>query len=131
MDVMISAVETGGLTDYDADAVIKSTCLDIIASSTDTITVTLTWALSLLLNNPFALQKKMLVVGGGSEVFQRLEVVVQVVVLALEFEGLKNSQQNEKWERIWVERKERETCLGERERTSRMEGDQEVTHGGG
>ncbi|KAI3767312.1 hypothetical protein L2E82_17407 [Cichorium intybus] len=27
MDVMISAVETGGLTDYDADAVIKSTCL--------------------------------------------------------------------------------------------------------
>ncbi|XP_023764429.2 cytochrome P450 CYP82D47 [Lactuca sativa] len=56
MDVMISAVETGGLTDYDADAVIKSTCLDIIASSADTITATLTWTLSLLLNNPFALQ---------------------------------------------------------------------------
>ncbi|XP_023764428.1 cytochrome P450 CYP82D47 [Lactuca sativa] len=57
MDVMISAVETGGLTDYDADAVIKSTCLDIIASSADTITVTLTWTLSLLLNNPSTLQK--------------------------------------------------------------------------
>ncbi|CAH1422163.1 unnamed protein product [Lactuca virosa] len=56
MDVMISAVETGGLTNYDADAIIKSTCLDIIASSADTITATLTWTLSLLLNNPFALQ---------------------------------------------------------------------------
>ncbi|XP_023764427.1 cytochrome P450 CYP82D47 [Lactuca sativa] len=56
MDVMISAVETEGLTDYDADVVIKSTCLDIIASSADTITVTLTWTLSLLLNNRFALQ---------------------------------------------------------------------------
>lgn len=57
MDVIISAVETGEFTDYDADAVIKSACLDIIASSADTITVTLTWTLSLLLNNPFALQK--------------------------------------------------------------------------
>ncbi|KAI3522075.1 hypothetical protein L1887_11554 [Cichorium endivia] len=57
MDVIISAVETAELTDYDADAVIKSACLDIIASSADTITVTLTWTLSLLLNNPFALQK--------------------------------------------------------------------------
>ncbi|KAL4576012.1 hypothetical protein LXL04_012100 [Taraxacum kok-saghyz] len=57
MDVMISAVETGGLQDYDHDAIIKSTCLDIIASSADTVTTMLTWTLSLLLNNLFALQK--------------------------------------------------------------------------
>ncbi|KAJ9567398.1 hypothetical protein OSB04_003364 [Centaurea solstitialis] len=57
MDVMISAVKTEGLGDHDADVVIKSTCLDILASSVDTITVMLTWALSLLLNNPHALRK--------------------------------------------------------------------------
>ncbi|KAI3759022.1 hypothetical protein L6452_06595 [Arctium lappa] len=58
MDVMISAVNTTqGLADHDADAIIKSTCLDILASGADTITVTLTWTLSLLLNNPHALQK--------------------------------------------------------------------------
>ncbi|XP_071731466.1 cytochrome P450 CYP82D47-like [Rutidosis leptorrhynchoides] len=56
MDVMISAVEAGGFAGYDADAVIKSACLDILASSADTITVMLTWALSLLLNNRHALQ---------------------------------------------------------------------------
>ncbi|KVI06615.1 cytochrome P450 CYP82D47-like [Cynara cardunculus var. scolymus] len=57
MDVMISAVKTGGLGAHDADAIIKSTCLDILASSADTLTVMLTWTLSLLLNNPHALQK--------------------------------------------------------------------------
>ncbi|GJW83047.1 cytochrome P450 [Tanacetum coccineum] len=57
LDVMISAVETGDLGDYNADTIIKSTCLDIIASSVDTITVMLTWTLSLLLNNPDALKK--------------------------------------------------------------------------
>lgn len=57
MDVMISAVKTENLADHDADAIIKSTCLDILASSADTITVMLTWTLSLLLNNPHALQK--------------------------------------------------------------------------
>nr|ANC70233.1 flavone 6-hydroxylase [Erigeron breviscapus] len=57
IDVMISAAESGGFADYDADAVIKSTCLDIIASSADTITVMLTWTLSLLLNNPHTLRK--------------------------------------------------------------------------
>lgn len=57
MDVMISAVEARGFADYDADTVIKATCLDIIASSADTLTATLTWALSLLMNNPRVLQK--------------------------------------------------------------------------
>nr|AGN54072.1 cytochrome P450 monooxygenase [Artemisia annua] len=57
LDLMISALETADLGDYNADTIIKSTCLDIIASSVDTITVMLTWTLSLLLNNPDALKK--------------------------------------------------------------------------
>ncbi|CAI0375970.1 unnamed protein product [Linum tenue] len=52
MDVLLSlldgADEVGG---YDSDAVIKSTVLAMIAAGTDTATVTVTWAISLLLNN--------------------------------------------------------------------------------
>ncbi|KAI3785521.1 hypothetical protein L1987_44640 [Smallanthus sonchifolius] len=57
IDVMISAVETQGLTEYDSDTVIKSTAMVLIASSADTTTVMLTWTLSLLLNNPHVLKK--------------------------------------------------------------------------
>ncbi|XP_024971234.1 cytochrome P450 CYP82D47-like [Cynara cardunculus var. scolymus] len=57
MDVMISSLEAEGLAGYDADTIIKSTCMVLIASSADTTTVMLTWVLSLLLNNPHALRK--------------------------------------------------------------------------
>ncbi|KAL4583644.1 hypothetical protein LXL04_008225 [Taraxacum kok-saghyz] len=57
MDVMISTVEKGGFGDYDADTIIKSTCMVLIASSADTTTVMLTWVLSLLLNNHNSLRK--------------------------------------------------------------------------
>nr|GEV20026.1 cytochrome P450 CYP82D47-like [Tanacetum cinerariifolium] len=57
MDMMISAVETGNLSEYEADTTIKSTCMILIAGSTDTTTVMLTWTLCLLLNNPHALMK--------------------------------------------------------------------------
>ncbi|KAJ7966682.1 Cytochrome P450 [Quillaja saponaria] len=42
---------------YDADTIIKSTCLALILGGTDTTTVTLTWALSSLLNNREVLKK--------------------------------------------------------------------------
>ncbi|KAB1220487.1 Cytochrome P450 82A4 [Morella rubra] len=58
MDVMLS---TGTMDDetssYDADTIIKATCLGLILAGTDTTTVTLTWALCLLLNNPKTLKK--------------------------------------------------------------------------
>ncbi|XP_023764426.1 cytochrome P450 CYP82D47 [Lactuca sativa] len=57
MDVMISTVEKGGFGNYDADTIIKSTCMVLIASSADTTTVMLTWMMSLLLNNPQSLRK--------------------------------------------------------------------------
>ncbi|PWA57967.1 cytochrome P450 [Artemisia annua] len=56
MDMLISAVESGSLSEYDADTTIKSTCMILITSSTDTTTVMLTWTLCLLLNNPHALK---------------------------------------------------------------------------
>ncbi|XP_038693722.1 xanthotoxin 5-hydroxylase CYP82C4-like [Tripterygium wilfordii] len=45
------------LNDYDLDTFIKSTCLALIVGAGDATTLTLTWALSLLLNNPHVLQK--------------------------------------------------------------------------
>ncbi|KAI3684783.1 hypothetical protein L6452_34009 [Arctium lappa] len=55
IDVMISEVESGAFEDYDADTIIKATCMSLVVAGTDTISVMLTWALSLLLNNRYAL----------------------------------------------------------------------------
>ncbi|XP_022937188.1 cytochrome P450 CYP82D47-like [Cucurbita moschata] len=57
MDVMLSNLEGMDLAGYDADTVNKATCLSIITGGTDTVTVTLSWAISLLLNNREALRK--------------------------------------------------------------------------
>jgi len=56
MDVLLSLRDEGeDFSGYDSDTVIKSTCLAMIAAGTDTTTVTVTWAISLLLNNRQAL----------------------------------------------------------------------------
>ncbi|KAK9716528.1 hypothetical protein RND81_06G239400 [Saponaria officinalis] len=59
MDVMLSVLDHDAPKDcnYDADTINKATCLTMIAGGTDTTTVTLTWALTLLMNNPEALKK--------------------------------------------------------------------------
>ncbi|KAK9282427.1 hypothetical protein L1049_005344 [Liquidambar formosana] len=56
MGVMLSVLHKN-LPGYDADTVNKSTCLGFLTGGTGTSTVTLTWALSLLLNNRQALEK--------------------------------------------------------------------------
>ncbi|MCD7449150.1 hypothetical protein HAX54_049513 [Datura stramonium] len=60
MDILLSLFE--GATDedlpgFDADTVIKSTCLAMLAGGADSTIVALTWTLSLLLNNPHVMQK--------------------------------------------------------------------------
>ncbi|XP_023535447.1 cytochrome P450 CYP82D47-like [Cucurbita pepo subsp. pepo] len=61
MDVMLSAVhDDGGLCGFDADTVTKATCLTMILGGSDTSTITMTWALSLLLNNEQVLEKAQL-----------------------------------------------------------------------
>nr|BBD34753.1 putative cytochrome P450 [Eschscholzia californica subsp. californica] len=57
MDVMLSIVEESKLSGHEADAVIKATCLAMIMGGTDTTAVTLTWIISLLMNNRHALEK--------------------------------------------------------------------------
>ncbi|PIA45575.1 hypothetical protein AQUCO_01600049v1 [Aquilegia coerulea] len=57
MDVMLSILEDKKLFGCDPDIVNKATCLTMIAAGTDTTMVTLTWAMSLLVNNPHILRK--------------------------------------------------------------------------
>ncbi|KAL9323379.1 hypothetical protein ACSQ67_008236 [Phaseolus vulgaris] len=57
MDVMISALNGAQLEGFDADTICKATSLELILGGTDTAAVTLTWALSLLLRNPLAMEK--------------------------------------------------------------------------
>ncbi|KAM3237234.1 cytochrome 82A3 [Capsicum annuum] len=57
MDVMLSICEDKDLYGFDADAVIKATCMSMLLASVDTTMVTLTWTLSLLLNNYQSLKK--------------------------------------------------------------------------
>ncbi|KAI9118604.1 hypothetical protein K1719_010936 [Acacia pycnantha] len=58
MDVLLSIVDEDEIIDgHDANTIIKSTSLALILGGTDTTTVTLTWALSSLLNNPQVLKK--------------------------------------------------------------------------
>ncbi|KAL2346357.1 hypothetical protein Fmac_000357 [Flemingia macrophylla] len=58
MDVLLSLVEKGEEFDgHDADTTIKATCLVLILAGTDTTTGTMTWTLSLLLNNREILNK--------------------------------------------------------------------------
>ncbi|XP_045827885.1 cytochrome P450 CYP82D47-like [Trifolium pratense] len=57
IDVLLNVLDGVDLDGYDVDTVIKATCLTLIAGATDTTTVTITWALSLLLNNRHTLKK--------------------------------------------------------------------------
>ncbi|XP_048139196.1 cytochrome P450 CYP82D47-like [Rhodamnia argentea] len=57
MDLMLNAMEGVSFSNFDADTIIKATCLNMIIGGTDTITAALMWALSLLVNNRRVLKK--------------------------------------------------------------------------
>ncbi|XP_015890088.3 cytochrome P450 CYP82D47-like [Ziziphus jujuba] len=57
MDVMLNILDDSKVSAYDADTVNKATCLNLLLAGSDTTMVSLTWALSLLLNNPQELKK--------------------------------------------------------------------------
>ncbi|KAF9619771.1 hypothetical protein IFM89_009293 [Coptis chinensis] len=57
IDVMISSLEGMEFPGYDHDTIIKATCQAMVLGGTDTTMITLTWALSLLLNNRHVLRK--------------------------------------------------------------------------
>ncbi|KAH6791445.1 cytochrome P450 [Perilla frutescens var. frutescens] len=57
MDAMLTVMEGADFPQFEQDTIIKATCLDMALAGSDTTMVTLTWALSLLLNNPHTLKK--------------------------------------------------------------------------
>ncbi|KAF9600567.1 hypothetical protein IFM89_010053 [Coptis chinensis] len=57
IDMMMSILEVEKISDFDADTINKATCLTLMSAGSDTTSVTLTWAVSLLLNNQHALKK--------------------------------------------------------------------------
>ncbi|KAK9049180.1 hypothetical protein SSX86_031853 [Deinandra increscens subsp. villosa] len=57
MDVMIQVIKDDELAGYDADTITKATCATLFSGGADTTAVMLTWTLSLLLNNLYALRK--------------------------------------------------------------------------
>ncbi|KAJ0536054.1 putative cytochrome P450 [Helianthus annuus] len=59
IDVLIDILQAASKDEFpglDHDTIIKSTCQQLLTAGLDTTSVTLTWALSLLLNNPKALE---------------------------------------------------------------------------
>ncbi|PKI39118.1 hypothetical protein CRG98_040494 [Punica granatum] len=58
MDVLLSNLDGNAeISSYDSDTINKAMCLAMILAGTDTTTVTMTWATSLLLNNKETLKK--------------------------------------------------------------------------
>ncbi|XP_027359631.1 cytochrome P450 CYP82D47-like [Abrus precatorius] len=57
MDVMLNVLQGAEISGYDSDTIIKATCLNLILAGSDTTMITLTWALSLLLNHQTELKK--------------------------------------------------------------------------
>ncbi|KAK8687242.1 hypothetical protein V6N13_086068 [Hibiscus sabdariffa] len=57
MDAMLNILEDAHVTEFHSDTITKATCLNLVVGGGDTTMVTMTWALSLLLNNPGVLKK--------------------------------------------------------------------------
>ncbi|XP_058069218.1 cytochrome P450 CYP82D47-like [Magnolia sinica] len=57
MDAMLTVLERDPISSYDTDTIIKATTLILIAAGSDSTVVTLTWAISLLLNNRHSLKR--------------------------------------------------------------------------
>ncbi|AES74579.1 cytochrome P450 82A4 [Medicago truncatula] len=57
MDVLLSLLDGTTIEGFDGDTIIKATLLTMFSGGSDTSSVTLTWALCLLLNNPLVMEK--------------------------------------------------------------------------
>ncbi|XP_022762796.1 cytochrome P450 82C4-like [Durio zibethinus] len=57
IDVMLSNLDDGKTSQQEVDKTIKATCQSLLLGGNDTTVLTLTWALSLLLNNRHAIKK--------------------------------------------------------------------------
>ncbi|XP_058081383.1 cytochrome P450 CYP82D47-like [Magnolia sinica] len=57
IDVMLSILEEEPLPDHDNDTVIKATSVALVIAGSETTAITLTWAISLLLNNRHVIKR--------------------------------------------------------------------------
>ncbi|XVF00624.1 hypothetical protein REPUB_Repub04eG0016800 [Reevesia pubescens] len=57
IDVMLSVLDDGKTSEQEADITIKATCQSLLLGGNDTTVLTLTWTLSLLLNNRKVIKK--------------------------------------------------------------------------
>ncbi|MED6184266.1 hypothetical protein PIB30_045851 [Stylosanthes scabra] len=57
IDVMLSVISDAKIDNVDADTIIKATILNMIIGSSETTTISMTWAMCLLLKNPRTLEK--------------------------------------------------------------------------
>ncbi|KAL1824354.1 hypothetical protein ACET3Z_011132 [Daucus carota] len=57
MDVMLTILKDAGIAGFDADTINKATSLNLILAGSDSTTVALIWAVSLLLNNRCMLER--------------------------------------------------------------------------
>ncbi|KAL1318076.1 cytochrome P450 82A3 [Arachis hypogaea] len=56
IDVLLSVVSDAKIDTFDADTIIKATILNMIIGATETTSITMTWAMCLLLKNPHTLE---------------------------------------------------------------------------
>ncbi|KAF6160597.1 hypothetical protein GIB67_019537 [Kingdonia uniflora] len=57
MDAMLSAFKESRFPEFNDETIIKSACMAVVTGGADTTMVAITWALSLLVNNPQVLRK--------------------------------------------------------------------------
>ncbi|CAK8533659.1 unnamed protein product [Lathyrus sativus] len=57
MDVLLSLLDGKTMEGFDSDTIIKATIMALFAGGTDTSSITLVWAVCLLLKNPLAMKK--------------------------------------------------------------------------
>ncbi|KAK9164025.1 hypothetical protein Syun_004927 [Stephania yunnanensis] len=57
IDVMLNTIKDAKIFDHNADTMIKATCMALVVAGNDTTMITLSWAVSLLLNNRRVLKK--------------------------------------------------------------------------
>ncbi|KAK9130005.1 hypothetical protein Sjap_010492 [Stephania japonica] len=57
IDVMLNTIKDAKIFNHDADTMIKATCMALIVAGNDTTMNTMSWAVSLLLNNRHVLEK--------------------------------------------------------------------------
>ncbi|XP_058220943.1 cytochrome P450 CYP82D47-like [Rhododendron vialii] len=94
MDVMLEILDggTNKILNFEADTIIKATCVGLILGAIGLTSITLTWAVALLLNNPHVLKKAQEELNtqiGGQRLVQESDIKNLVYIQAIIKETLR------------------------------------------